>query len=96
MQATSLGFGIVNAPGQRYHPAIITQAVATLCKMNPGRFWIAAGSGQFLNEHIDGDKWQIVIDSSEGFISEKDEQFEPGTTLNVLSRSVTALKCPVN
>ena len=57
MQATSLGFGIVNAPGQRYHPAIIAQAVATLCEMNPGRFWIAAGSGQFLNEHVDGQKW---------------------------------------
>ena len=59
MHATSLGFGIVNAPGQRYHPAIIAQAVATLCEMNPGRFWIAAGSGQFLNEHIDGNKWPL-------------------------------------
>jgi len=59
MQATKLGFGIVNAPGQRYHPAIIAQAVATLCEMNPGRFWIAAGSGQFLNEHIDGGKWPL-------------------------------------
>ncbi|MBE9463289.1 TIGR03885 family FMN-dependent LLM class oxidoreductase [Dyadobacter subterraneus] len=59
MQATTLGYGIVNAPGQRYHPAIIAQAVATLCEMNPGRFWIAAGSGQFLNEHINGDKWPL-------------------------------------
>ena len=59
MQATSLGFGIVNAPGQRYHPAIIAQAVATLCEMNPGRFWIAVGSGQFLNEHINGEKWPL-------------------------------------
>lgn len=59
MHATSLGYGIVNAPGQRYHPAIIAQAVATLCEMNPGRFWIAAGSGQFLNEHIDGQKWPL-------------------------------------
>jgi len=59
MHATTLGYGIVNAPGQRYHPAIIAQAVATLCEMNPGRFWIAAGSGQFLNEHIDGRKWPL-------------------------------------
>lgn len=59
MQATTLNYGIVNAPGQRYHPAIIAQAVATLCEMNPGRFWIAAGSGQFLNEHIDGNKWPL-------------------------------------
>jgi coenzyme F420-dependent glucose-6-phosphate dehydrogenase len=52
-----MSFGIVNAPGQRYHPAIIAQAVATLCEMNPGRFWIAVGSGQFMNEHIDGNAW---------------------------------------
>lgn len=57
MQATNLEFGIVNAPGQRYHPAIIAQAVATLDEMFPGRFWIAAGSGQALNENITGDKW---------------------------------------
>ncbi|MCF0055046.1 TIGR03885 family FMN-dependent LLM class oxidoreductase [Dyadobacter sp. CY356] len=59
MHATKMGYGIVNAPGQRYHPAIIAQAVATLCEMNPGRFWIATGSGQFLNEHIDGQKWPL-------------------------------------
>lgn len=57
MQATSLSFGIVNAPGQRYHPAIIAQAVATLCEMFPGRFWIATGSGQFLNEHVTDQAW---------------------------------------
>lgn len=57
MQATSLEYGIVNAPGQRYHPAIIAQAVATLDQMFPGRFWIAAGSGQALNENITGEKW---------------------------------------
>ena len=26
LQATDLPFGVVNAPGQRYHPAIIAQA----------------------------------------------------------------------
>ena len=31
-------FGVVNAPGQRYHPAIIAQAAATLAEMAPGRF----------------------------------------------------------
>src|SRR4030095_8606401 len=29
LQATGLDFGVVNAPGQRYHPAIIAQAAAT-------------------------------------------------------------------
>lgn len=57
MQATSLDYGIVNAPGQRYHPAIIAQAVATLDELFPGRFWLCAGSGQALNENITGDKW---------------------------------------
>jgi probable non-F420 flavinoid oxidoreductase len=57
MHATNLGFGIVNAPGQRYHPAIIAQAVATLNEMFGGRFWIATGSGQALNEHVTGTAW---------------------------------------
>ncbi len=57
MQATNLPFGVVCAPGQRYHPAIIAQAAATLEVMFPNRFWLAIGSGQFLNEHITGDGW---------------------------------------
>ena len=57
MQATKLDFGIVNAPGQRYHPAIIAQAAATLDQMFPERFWLCQGSGQALNENITGDKW---------------------------------------
>src|SRR5690606_35923477 len=57
MQATSLPFGIVNAPGQRYHPAIIAQAAATLTEMYPGRFWLAIGSGEAANEHITGEAW---------------------------------------
>lgn len=46
MQATKMSFGVVNAPGQRYHPAIIAQAAATLAEMFPGRFWMAVGSGE--------------------------------------------------
>jgi probable non-F420 flavinoid oxidoreductase len=57
MQATGLGFGVVNAPGQRYHPAIIAQAAATLSELFPGRFWLALGSGEASNEHITGDRW---------------------------------------
>lgn len=57
MQATSLPFGIVNAPGQRYHPAIIAQAAATLTEMYPGRFWLAIGSGEAVNEHLTGEAW---------------------------------------
>ncbi|MFD2649334.1 TIGR03885 family FMN-dependent LLM class oxidoreductase [Devosia albogilva] len=57
LQATKLPFGVVNAPGQRYHPAIIAQAGATLAQMFPGRFWMALGSGEAANEHITGDRW---------------------------------------
>jgi probable non-F420 flavinoid oxidoreductase len=57
LQATRLGFGVVNAPGQRYHPAIVAQAAATLSEMFPGRFWLALGSGEASNEHITGDRW---------------------------------------
>jgi probable non-F420 flavinoid oxidoreductase len=57
LQATGLGFGVVNAPGQRYHPAIVAQAAATLSELFPGRFWLALGSGEASNEHITGDRW---------------------------------------
>jgi probable non-F420 flavinoid oxidoreductase len=57
MQATSLPFGVVTAPGQRYHPAITAQAIATLGELFPGRFWSALGSGEALNEHVTGDPW---------------------------------------
>jgi len=57
MQATNLPFGVVCAPGQRYHPAIIAQAAATLGVMFRDRFWLAIGSGQALNEHITGERW---------------------------------------
>lgn len=57
LQATSLAFGCVNAPGWRYHPAIVAQAAATLEAMYPGRFWLSVGSGEALNEHITGAAW---------------------------------------
>jgi probable non-F420 flavinoid oxidoreductase len=57
MAATELPFGVVNAPGQRYHPAIVAQAAATLCEMFPHRLWVALGSGEASNEHITGEPW---------------------------------------
>jgi coenzyme F420-dependent glucose-6-phosphate dehydrogenase len=63
MQATpTLDYRVVNAPGQRYHPAIIAQAAATLAEMFPNRFWLTVGSGQDLNEHITGEKWLAKCD----------------------------------
>src|SRR5690349_23632090 len=57
LQATELPFGVVTAPGQRYHPAITAQAIGTLAAMYPGRFWAALGTGEASNEHITGERW---------------------------------------
>lgn len=57
LASTSLPFGVVNAPGQRYHPAIIAQAAASLNEMFPERLWVALGSGEASNEHITGERW---------------------------------------
>src|ERR1051325_2636041 len=57
LATTSLPFGVVNAPGQRYHPAIIAQAIATLAQMFPGRIWAALGSGEASNERVTGEVW---------------------------------------
>lgn len=57
MQATLLPFSMVCTPGQRLHPAIVAQAVATLAEMFPGRFTLELGSGEALNESITGDPW---------------------------------------
>ncbi|MDT0188449.1 TIGR03885 family FMN-dependent LLM class oxidoreductase [Microbacterium sp. ARD31] len=57
LASTDLELGCVCAPGQRYHPAVVAQKIATLAQMFPGRFWTALGSGEASNEHITGDRW---------------------------------------
>jgi coenzyme F420-dependent glucose-6-phosphate dehydrogenase len=57
MARSELTFGTVCAPGQRYHPATVAQAAATLAEMFPARFWLGVGSGEFLNEHVTGAPW---------------------------------------
>ncbi len=57
MEATSFPFSMVNAPGQRYHPAIVAQAIGTLTQMYPSRLDIAFGTGEAINELITGDPW---------------------------------------
>ncbi len=59
MQATTIPFGVVCSPGQRYHPAIVAQAAATLSEMFPERFWMSIGSGEALNENITGEAWAV-------------------------------------
>jgi probable non-F420 flavinoid oxidoreductase len=62
LERTRLSFGTVCAPGQRYHPAVIAQASATLAEMYPDRFWLAVGSGEALNESITADTWPTRAD----------------------------------
>jgi probable non-F420 flavinoid oxidoreductase len=57
LQATALPLGTICCPAFRYHPAVVAQAAATLAEMFPGRFWLALGTGQALNEHVTGPKW---------------------------------------
>jgi probable non-F420 flavinoid oxidoreductase len=57
LATTSLPFRVVCAPGQRYHPAIVAQKIATLAEMFPDRIWTVLGSGEASNEHITGDRW---------------------------------------
>lgn len=59
LATTDLTVGTVTAPGQRYHPAIHAQRIATLGQMFPGRFWAALGSGEAMNEHLTGDAWPV-------------------------------------
>ena len=65
MQATTVPYGLVCTPGYRYHPAVVAQAIATLCELFPGRFWISLGSGEALNEAITGEKWPIKSERNE-------------------------------
>jgi probable non-F420 flavinoid oxidoreductase len=69
LQATSLSAGVVCAPGYRYHPAIVAQAAATLAEMFPGRFFVAVGSGQALNESITGEVWPTKSERNERLLA---------------------------
>lgn len=57
LAGTGLRIGVVTAPAGRQHPAVVAQAAATLADMFPGRFWMALGSGEALNEVPAGDPW---------------------------------------
>lgn len=57
LQATSIPGAMICCPGYRYHPAVVAQAAATLGEMYEGRYWLAIGSGEALNERITGLPW---------------------------------------
>jgi G6PDH family F420-dependent oxidoreductase len=47
----------VTCPTIRIHPTIIAQAAATAAALMPGRFMLGVGTGENLNEHIQGATW---------------------------------------
>lgn len=57
MASCHVGAGVVTSPGQRMHPALVAQMLATLAELYPGRIWAALGTGQALNECITGQGW---------------------------------------
>lgn len=57
LQATTLPFSVVCAPGYRYNPVIVAQAIATLAEMFPGRFHAELGSGEAVNEVVTATEW---------------------------------------
>jgi G6PDH family F420-dependent oxidoreductase len=50
----------LTCPIIRYHPSIIAQAAATIGVMSEGRFTLALGAGERLNEHVVGYGWPPV------------------------------------
>jgi G6PDH family F420-dependent oxidoreductase len=50
----------VTCPTMRIHPAVIAQAAATCSMLLDGRFELGVGTGDYLNEHILGDRWPPV------------------------------------
>jgi coenzyme F420-dependent glucose-6-phosphate dehydrogenase len=57
LEATRFPIYFITTPGQRYHPAVVAQAIATLEEMYPNRLGVSLGSGEALNEHITGAPW---------------------------------------
>ncbi len=55
----------LTCPVIRYHPAIVAQAAATIAVMSEGRFSLAVGAGERLNEHVTGARWPSVPERHE-------------------------------
>lgn len=50
----------LTCPILRYHPIVIAQMAATVASMSGGRFTLALGAGERLNEHVVGAGWPPV------------------------------------
>jgi G6PDH family F420-dependent oxidoreductase len=50
----------ITCPIMRYHPVIVAQMAATVATMSGGRFTLAVGAGERLNEHVVGAGWPPI------------------------------------
>lgn len=102
MQATSLPFGLVCAPGYRYHPAVLAQAFATLESLFPKRFWAALGSGEAINESIIGESWPAKAERNQRLLESYESIYKMlrGKTVNIDSfiklRDAKIYSLPIN
>jgi G6PDH family F420-dependent oxidoreductase len=76
----------LTCPIIRYHPALIAQAAATIGVMSDGRFTLALGAGERLNEHIVGEGWPPV-DHRHGMLREAIEIIRELWTGEMVSHS---------
>lgn len=66
--ATTSRIGVttgLTCPIIRYHPAVVAQAAATIAVMSSGRFSLAVGAGERLNEHVTGARWPSIPERHE-------------------------------
>src|SRR5262249_7940051 len=57
-RTTSVRIGTgVTTPINRYHPAIVAQAFASMASMHPGRVYLGLGTGEAMNEVPVGQRW---------------------------------------
>ncbi|KJY33056.1 LLM class F420-dependent oxidoreductase [Streptomyces sp. NRRL S-495] len=56
---------LVTCPTVRLHPTVTAQAAATSSVLLDGRFTLGVGTGEALNEHVNGDRWPSFADRAD-------------------------------
>ncbi|OPC79677.1 LLM class F420-dependent oxidoreductase [Embleya scabrispora] len=65
-QATDLPVTtLVTCPTVRLHPTVTAQAAATSAVLLGGRFVLGVGTGEALNEHVNGDPWPAFAERAD-------------------------------
>lgn len=68
-RTVSIPVGVfVTPPLYRYHPLVVSNAVATIDQLFPGRFRLAVGTGERMNEHPFVDEWPTWSDRARALV----------------------------